>query len=62
MPNALAEALSLEIEKRDLTHENLEVLDEIVHQLLDITKPVRSLEEDDCNCGKKARAEGKSAY
>jgi hypothetical protein len=61
MPNAMAEALAAEIEKRDVTHENLEILDEIVHQLLEMTKPLRTL-DDDCNCGKRKTAEGIKPY
>ncbi len=61
MPNALADMLASEIEKRDNVHENLEILDTLIHELLELTRPVRTLDED-CNCGKAKTAAGEKPY
>jgi hypothetical protein len=61
MPSALANALATEIENRDAVHANLEILDTLVHELLALTEPRHTLEED-CNCGKEKVAQGKAPY
>lgn len=46
---ALGDALRAEITKRDAVYENLQILDELIHQLLEITAPLHT-EEEDCDC------------
>jgi hypothetical protein len=56
MPNALSEALRTEIDRKDAVHENLEILDTLLHELLEMTAPLHD-ESDDCHCG-----EGKEVH
>lgn len=61
MPSAIARALDKAIGDLDNVHENLEILDTMIHELLESTKPKHSLDED-CNCGKDKTARGEKPY
>lgn len=51
MPSALSDALRSEIEKRDNIYENLLILDQLIHQLLELSAPLHA-ESEDCDCVK----------
>lgn len=48
---ALVAALKEEISNRDDTHAQLEIIDLIVHELLKMTEPKHTVDED-CGCAK----------
>lgn len=60
MPKALAEALRAEISKRDNVHESLQIIDQIVHQLIEVTSKMHA-EEEDCDCVKHGQPGHKHA-
>lgn len=51
MPSAIANALREEITKRDAVHEHLIVLDGLIHELIEMTAPLHT-EDEDCDCVK----------